>query len=179
MAPRALTPVAVAMVVALVAVLVVSSRSSPLSTGPGISSESGPFASGLAANFTEGSMLTGTCQPITVTVSLAGNATGGVPSYNFTWYFGPSSPLSYGQETNHTYTASGTYNVTLWVLDSVEDNVSVTHPVSAPAPTCHAPLRGTPSPPSPAPWWQVYVVYATTVVGLAALGILVWLRRKG
>jgi PKD repeat protein len=179
MARRALTPVVAATIVALVAISVLSSRSSPPSTGPGLISEARPLAPGLAANFTEGSVLTGTCRRIAATVTLTGNATGGVPPYNFTWYFGPDSPLSYGRETNHTYTVPGAYNVTLWVLDSAKNNASVTQPVYAPSPPCPVPVPGSPWLAAPAPWWQVYLVYATTAAGLATLGVLVWLRRKG
>jgi PKD repeat protein len=176
MAPRALTPVVAATIVALFAVLVFSS---PPSTSPGLISEARPLTSSLEANFTEGSVLTGSCRPVTVTVTLTGNATGGAPPYSFTWYFGPNSPLSYGRETNHTYTVPGAYNVTLWVLDSANDNASVTQPVYAPSPPCPVPVPGSPWLAAPAPWWQVYLVYATTAAGLATLGVLVWLRRKG
>ena len=132
-------------------------------------------ASPLEANFSEGSTFTGTCQPFTENVSLMGSASGGVPPYQFTWYFGPGSSLSYGPVTNHTYTATGTYNVTLTVHDSVGDTLSVTQPVGVPPPSGCLPIVGGAASNLP---WQFYVLLGGTLVGLALLAIVVWSRRK-
>lgn len=130
----------------------------------------------IQASFTESSVHTGTCRPFTENVTLMGSASGGVPPYNFTWSFGSGSALSYGPETNHTYAATGSYNVTLSVTDSERDTVSVTQPVGVPPPPgCLFPIVGGPSSNLPV---QFFVIFGGTVVGLALLGVVVWFRRK-
>jgi PKD domain-containing protein len=175
MAPRALTFAFAAAVITVLVIFTLLAGPPSTSIGLGTASDGSAPASELEASFTEGSTLTGTCQPITVTVSLTGNATGGIPPYNFTWHFGPGSPLSYGPETNHTYDAAGTYNVTLSVLDSVGDSVSAIHQVGAPPPPCAPPVLSTGASPLS---WQFYAIFVGTGLGFALLGAVVWFRRK-
>ena len=42
-----------------------------------------------------------------------GNATGGMPTYNYTWNWGDHSPLGYGRYANHIYTAKSVVTLTL------------------------------------------------------------------
>lgn len=133
----------------------------------------------IQASFTESNVHSGTCDPFSENVTLTGLASGGVPPYNFTWSFGPGAVPSYGAETNHTYTATGSYTVTLSVTDSERVTVSVTQTVDVPAllgcsiPTI--PMVGGSSSNLP---WQLYGALGGTVVGLALLGVAVWSRRK-
>ncbi len=62
--------------------------------------------SGPAANFTASS--TNGCAPFSVTFT---NSTAGTA--NYTWNFGDGSPASTQTNPNHTYTATGSYSVTL------------------------------------------------------------------
>jgi PKD domain-containing protein len=175
MTPRALTSAVAFAVTGLVVIFAPSAGPPSASIDLGSVYNAGGLASEFEANFTEGSTLTGTCQPVTVTVSLTGIATGGVSPYNFTWHFGPGSPLSFGVETNHTYNAAGTYNVTLSVLDSIGDNVSVTHQVGAPPPPCAPPLLSTGA---SSLSWQFYAIFVGAGLGFALFGAVVWSRRK-
>jgi YVTN family beta-propeller protein len=54
---------------------------------------------------------------VPLTVGMTGNASGGEPPYSFGWTFGDGSAGS-GATVTHTYTAVGTYDVTLVVKDS-------------------------------------------------------------
>jgi hypothetical protein len=58
------------------------------------------------------------CTELPVIVSFNRSATGGYPPYNYTWTFGDTSPDGYGPSPSHTYSAVGTYNVTLIVTDA-------------------------------------------------------------
>ncbi|HXQ48571.1 MAG TPA: PKD domain-containing protein, partial [Thermoplasmata archaeon] len=102
-----------------------------------------PFSS-MVINFTEGSTLTGSCSPITVTVTLNGTVGEGTPPYNFTWDFGDQSHLGHGQDVRHTYSGYGNFDVTLWVVDAVGGNGSVTKIVGAPPPPCPVPVNNIP-----------------------------------
>ena len=44
-----------------------------------------------------------------------GNATGGMPTYNYTWNWGDGTPFNYTRDATHVYTSNGTFyaNVTL------------------------------------------------------------------
>jgi len=52
-------------------------------------------------------------------VNFTGSATGGTPPYTFDWDFDDGSPHDTTQNPSHTYTAAGTYQVTLTVTDAV------------------------------------------------------------
>jgi hypothetical protein len=175
MALRALSLAFASVVLALVVTCTFSAGPPAAPWGMGRVSEARALSSGLEANFTEGGTFNGTCQPFTETVHLVASASGGVPPYRFTWDFGPSSSLSYGPDVNHTYAAIGTYNVTLTVLDSTKDTVSVTQPVSVPGPPgCYFELGNGPQTPP----WAFYALFGGTILGLALLGLAVWYRRE-
>jgi PKD repeat protein len=176
MAPRALTFVFAATVIPVLVSFLLSAGPPSAYIGAGTASDAGAPAAALEANFTEGGTHSGTCHPFTENVTLMGSASGGVPPYNFTWSFGPGSSLSYGPETNHTYTATGSYNVTLSVTDIERDTDSVTQTVGVPPPSgCPLPIVGGPSSSLP---WQFYALLGGTGVGFALLGVVVWSRRK-
>jgi YVTN family beta-propeller protein len=103
------------------------------------------FSPYFVANFTEGSEFTGSCDPFTVAVPLTATASKGDAPYNFSWGFGPGAPLQYGISIGHTYSAAGTYNVTLWVVDSARHNETITQAIVAPSsPGCPTPVAVTP-----------------------------------
>jgi hypothetical protein len=131
--------------------------------------------SGLAANFSEGSQFSGSCDPITVTVTLNGTAIDGVPPYDFTWDFADHSSLGLGPDVRHTYAGYGNFDVTLWVVDAVGDNVSVTHEVIAPPPPCPVPIFNLASDLGSSAGWLL-----VGMGGLAGVVILgVFLRVRG
>jgi outer membrane protein assembly factor BamB len=47
-----------------------------------------------------------------------GNATGGMPSYSYTWSWGDGNPSGYGRYASHTYYASGKFTATLSIVDA-------------------------------------------------------------
>lgn len=66
-----------------------------------------------------------TCNgPIWISVSVYGNASGGLNPYNWTWTFGDGSALAFTQNASHTYDSIGPYNITLWVRSSTGGNGS-------------------------------------------------------
>jgi hypothetical protein len=67
------------------------------------------------------SPLTGTTP---LNVSFHGEAVGGLAPYAFSWDFGDQSRTQ-GQDTSHIYNVSGNFTVTLRVLDTAGQNVSI------------------------------------------------------
>lgn len=79
------------------------------------------------------------CIPLSETVYLFGNGTGGFPPYQFNWSFGDGSPTESGQNVSHTYPGLEglqVHNVTLWVTDSHGGNASTEQGVSSAPPPC-------------------------------------------
>ena len=62
-------------------------------------------------------------------VNFTANATGGWPPYDFLWIFGDGYTGA-GAVVSHTYTASGSFNVTLTAVDSLGRTVTVTKMVN-------------------------------------------------
>jgi len=58
---------------------------------------------------------------------------GGTSPYTCTWNFGDGSPIATGCTTVHTYLATGSYTVTLTVVDSAAHTAMVTHTVTVEA----------------------------------------------
>jgi len=56
------------------------------------------------------------CMPLAV--SFTGGASGGTPSYTFSWNLDDGGAASSSQNPSHTFTAAGTYHVVLTVTDS-------------------------------------------------------------
>jgi PKD domain len=132
----------------------------------------GAPAAVLSASFSEGDSFHGNCSPLTVVVSLFGNASGGDPPYRFIWYFGVSTPLAFGQNTTHTYMAWGTFNVTLWVNDSAGTNASVTKAIFVPPPFgCPVPIGSV----APFNWFNVLLIVGVAVA-VSAVGV--WAVRR-
>ena len=61
-------------------------------------------------------------------VSFVGNATGGIPPYAFTWSFGDGTGGS-GSNGTHAYTAAGTFQVSLTVVDSSARTATAARPI--------------------------------------------------
>lgn len=64
------------------------------------------------------------------TVTFAGTASGGAPSYTYSWNFGDGSVNSTGSSPTHIYSSAGSYNVTLTVTDSFGSSFVVAHIVA-------------------------------------------------
>ncbi|MCW2856776.1 MAG: repeat-containing protein [Marmoricola sp.] len=75
-----------------------------------------------------------------LTTSFTGTATGGTPTYHYSWNFGDGSALSTAQNPSHTYTAAGTYTATLTVTDSASTPATATSSVTVTA----SPIAGAP-----------------------------------
>ena len=54
-------------------------------------------------------------------IDFKGNASGGTKPYNYSWNFGDGNS-SYGQNVTHNYSANGTYEVNLTVVDNESDS---------------------------------------------------------
>lgn len=52
------------------------------------------------------------------TVDGHANVSGGMPTFNYTWNWGDSSPLSYGRSPTHNYTSNGTFFANVTILDA-------------------------------------------------------------
>jgi PKD repeat protein len=78
-------------------------------------------------------------QPTTTLVgstTFASKITGGTPPFTCTWNFGDLTPTETGCNPTHTYTSSGNFTVTLYVVDSAGSTGSATKVVNVqPAPT--------------------------------------------
>lgn len=61
---------------------------------------------------------------VPLTIGLVGSPQGGIPPYQFTWSFGDGAPVSHSQFPIHTYYTSGTFNVTLTIVDNRSDLAS-------------------------------------------------------
>ena len=138
----------------LCVVMLASLVGSPTPRIPAFTGEAGGAQprSDLVANFSENPQLMGSCNPVTVTVTLNGTADDGTPPYNFTWDFADHSNPGYGPNVRHTYVGYGNFDVTLSVVDSVGDHTSVTHEVDAPPPACPPIFNPTSNLGSPAGW---------------------------
>jgi len=53
-----------------------------------------------------------------LTTTFTANVSGGVPGYNYTWFFGDGTSAGYSQTVTHLYSSPGLYIVTLIVRDS-------------------------------------------------------------
>jgi PKD repeat protein len=73
-------------------------------------------------------------------VSFSGTATGGTPSYSYSWNFGDGSAASTLQNPSHTYNSAGTYTATLTVTDSSTPAKTATSTLTITA----SPIAGTP-----------------------------------
>jgi hypothetical protein len=128
-----------------------------------------------SANFTESGGVHGTCHPFTQVIQLTASVFGGTPPYNFTWGFGPTSPLAYGPVVNHTYTAWGQYSVTMWVTDANGRNSSHTG-VASVYPPSGCPIQINPGGGGGLP---VTWIAMGLVLVLVATGCVWLLRRRG
>ena len=117
------------------ATLIVTDSSSPANTATSeviitVNSVGGSLAATASGAPTSGSA--------PLAVSFTGSATGGTAPYTYSWEFGDGSTSS-AQNPSHTYTAAGTYNVTLTVTDSESPAKSVSAGVNVTA----SPSNGT------------------------------------
>ena len=63
---------------------------------------------------------------IGVSTSYSATATGGTPTYMFSWDFGDGLPAAGGSQVAHTYTAAGTFSVTISAADSANHTATAT-----------------------------------------------------
>lgn len=71
--------------------------------------------------------------PAPLTVTFSSTASGGIPPYSFTWYFGDGSTSAL-QTPSHTYLVAGTYTVTLAVTDAASRSTTEAIQVTVGAP---------------------------------------------
>lgn len=100
---------------------------------------------------------------------------GGSGPFNVTWSFGDGS-LATGESINHTYAASGTYHVTVWVNDSLNGSWSGTAVVLASEGTAAGPPSGNATVPvvagaSKPAWSDVELALFVAIILGLALGL--------
>lgn len=76
------------------------------------------------------------------TVVFAAQASGGLSPYTYSWSFGDGS-FSAAATPAHVYALAGTYDVTVWVNDSLGQSTSSTLPLTVNVPPAPAPLVAT------------------------------------
>ncbi len=77
---------------------------------------------------------------VVLTAHFLGNASGGVPPYQFNWSFGDGSPPSTVQDPSHTFARGYEWNVTLNVTDAARTGTSASILVRPPIFNCPAEL---------------------------------------
>jgi YVTN family beta-propeller protein len=103
-------------------------------------------------------------------VNFTSNATGGTGTLTVSWQFGDGS-VGTGSTAEHSYARAGTYNVTLWVNDTVGGSVEKTAQVTVTQP------GSTTVASSPSSDLPLLVGILVVVVVAAVLGV--WLMRRG
>ncbi|MBD0741464.1 hypothetical protein BG418_08170 [Streptomyces sp. CBMA152] len=119
------------------ATLTVTDSASPAHTATStvalnVSAVGNPLAASASAAPTSGQ--------VPLNVSFTGTATGGTPSYSYSWDFGDGSAANTAQNPTHTYSTAGTYTATLTVTDSSTPAKSATSTVTITA----SPIAGAP-----------------------------------
>jgi PKD repeat protein len=119
------------------AVLTVTDSSAPAKTATSnvtinVSAVGSPLAATASGNPTSGQ--------VPLNVAFTGIATGGTPSYSYSWKFGDGSATSALQNPSHTYNSAGTYTAVLTVTDSSAPAKTATSNVTITA----SPIAGTP-----------------------------------
>jgi PKD repeat protein len=166
------------------ATLTVTDSSSPAKTATStvttnVSAVGNPLAASASATPTSGQ--------VPLAVNFAGTATGGKPTYSYSWNFGDGSAVSTTQNPSHTYSTAGTYTATLTVTDSSSPALTATStvtvtasPIAATTPGPPTSLTGTPGTGSVTLNWKTpasdggeaingYKVYRSTSSGTESL----------
>jgi hypothetical protein len=102
-------------------------------------------------------------------VTFQPTVTGGTPSFTYTWQFGDGASGA-GSPSQHTYSAAGTYTVSLLVNDSSGESVRATAQVSVASPSSGstAALGGA----------DLALAGGAIVVAAAVLLAVLWVRRR-
>ncbi|HLY77309.1 MAG TPA: PKD domain-containing protein [Thermoplasmata archaeon] len=98
------------------------------------------WATAAFANWTVTGDPCGQGSGVLLTAHFLGNASGGVPPYQFSWTFGDGSPPSTVQDPSHVFTRGYEWNVTLNVTDAGRTEVSASVLVLPPIFSCPAEL---------------------------------------
>ena len=106
------------------------------------------------------------------TAHFRGNASGGVPPYQFSWNFGDGSPPSTEESPSHVFVRGSGWNVTLNVTDAAMDHASASLYVAFPAFSCPAELV------SPPAYQTPFAVVLAAIVVIAAVTSILLRRRR-
>lgn len=91
--------------------------------------------------------VSGTATPSTsevgVAVSFSATASGGITPFTYAWVFGDGSQGT-GATPSHTYSASGTFDATVWANDSIGESAQSTVAVTV-SPALHATVTASPA----------------------------------
>lgn len=112
--------------------------------------------------------------PVGGTLNGTAHGLGGSGTYHYDWSFGDGFAGS-GVSVRHTYTLAGTFEVTLWINDSIGGvhSMSWTVRVSANAAPGSARILGMP------PWAAALLFLELAVAAAAAIGFVLYRGRRG
>lgn len=122
-----------------------------------------------AATVSKSSVATGT------SVWFNATASGGTPTYTYSWVFGDAGHAATAS-ASHAFTTAGTYTATVWVNDSVGQSVVKT--VSVTVTSTGGGGGGTTSTGSSLPSWIWYAVIGVIVLAVIVAAVLMMMRRK-
>ncbi len=125
-----------------------------------------PTPPALTADFTT----TPSSPEVGLSTSFTASQNGGTAPYMYSWVFGDGSPTASGSPVNHTYTAPGSYTVTLTVGDADGLSATASHTVSVAAGLAIVSVTGTPNPSEEG----VPVSFSATTSGGAATKTFKW-----
>jgi PKD repeat protein len=148
---------------------------SSASSAPMTVTEPTQLTATLTANVTSG--------PVSLSVQFSATASGGVPSYTYTWRFGDGSPAVIGVSVSHTYNARGTFVADLWVNDSAVPQNSVLRQQvitvnNAPAPPPVSNNNAGSSGGWGSYWWLILLVAAVAAAAIVGLAYSRHRKRK-